>query len=329
MSTVYTNSQPSSNLATIPLSTTKRLTILFILQAKVRIKNAARGNYQPPVVEKDTFTERCEYAIKKISRWYFGLFGPDDVMDDVMQEVRLKLWKIYTTDQARMDSATNGLWVCIAKWGARNARKRLIHKGRSHKRMQPDGKYALEKFIINMTNPEYITGDHDTHDSKQVRQADTRMFVDALLKHIFETLQEPFRSKAKLLLQGLARGETISEIAREHGWGDATARDLLRRVRKLCGVETQKAPERKIHANKQALVTKAFELHAQGYSAPKIGAMLGKSAGWVQNLFKPHTYKIDPAKRAIALEMKSNGATWKEVGAYFGIGPDFARRLYK
>ncbi len=160
-------------------------------------------------------------------------------MDDVLQEVRMKLWMAYKAEQARMDSATNGLWVCKAKWAARNARKRLIYKGRSHKRMQPNGKYTLEKFVVSMTDPERITSDHFDHDSKQVRQADKRTLLEDLLTRLFDRLEPQQHERARLLLAGLARGETLNAIVREQDWNEETTRYFWRKLKSLMLAEDE------------------------------------------------------------------------------------------
>ncbi len=210
MTTVYT----PNNLATIPLSTTKRLTVAFVLQAKVRIRNAARGNYKPASVERDLFTERCEMAIRRTRFWYLSYFGPDEHMDDTLQEVRVKLWKQYQAERDLMDSAGDGLWIVRARWAAKNAHTHVARKGKYVRRYRSDGTLEFIEKVGTLTDPDHLTNDHYEHDSKQVREVDLRMFLADTLKRIFDTLPTSYHKQARILLQGMTNGENVSEIAR-------------------------------------------------------------------------------------------------------------------
>jgi DNA-directed RNA polymerase specialized sigma24 family protein len=243
----------------------------------------------------------------RLMRFLVAAYGPDHVDDyeDYVQEGLIKLWQHARRNPLLMDGSDAHLYIVAKAYcrnamgsaysrkcrhihtkGNRNGPKTLIKREFTMNEVL-SGAQATDEDLVSDRIYARATSTRFTHDSPEVRQADNRLELEALLKIGMARLKGRQLQEVRLLLADMLLGYNQIETARRHGWTENRVHIVARLMRKTF-MEAATSNKRKAGEGiskpkaTNAELQRVRALKAKGLSQRKVAALISRSPAFVQ-----------------------------------------------
>ncbi len=311
------------------------------------LKSERLGYFTMSEAPDRAFEERLLAVQPTLRRWIYRTFGysfPET--DDCLQAAAIGLWEKYTKEPERLDQASDGLWVVIGRYAIRSYLYRSnlqVSRRKGARRLQRHAEQVIftESELSNQAEDSPVEDLLSTiaassesggrsRETTEIRAADQRIELERILKVGFAMLDRRYHRNIRKLMADIMLGYKLVESQERHRWTQNQAATLMRLMRNTFreAATGEKVPEHSYRRCKPSGTADELqhihELREQGLSYTQIGAIIGRSKGFVQRKVAPPVPR-DMSKLPKMADLRRQGFSYECIGRAVGCSKSHVR----